>query len=68
MGAEYIAMTLEVEGKLTPIWQKIETGLVEVVRTQIVSYVDIDDQPVNLPDTYEMTVATGETLVAPGGK
>lgn len=68
MAAEYIAMTLDIKGELTPVWQKIEMGAVEVWTTQIVSYVDIDDNPVDLPEKYEMTVVSGKTLDVPRGK
>jgi len=58
MAAQYIAMLLD--GK-TPVWQKIEPGQVQIVTTQIVTYVDENDQPVDLPEVYEMIIVQEQT-------
>lgn len=62
--AQYIKMLVD---GTTTVWQKIENEQVQIVMQQVVSYVDALDQPVMLPDTYEMQVVSGVMLDAPGG-
>ncbi|MFC3180441.1 hypothetical protein [Cypionkella sinensis] len=64
--ATFIAMTLEVDGVKTPIWQKVEFGATVVVMGQVVSYVDAAGNSVALPETYEMAVIDGVEHSVPG--
>lgn len=57
MSAQYIAMLLN---GTTPVWQKVEQSQVQIsVATEVVSYVDGNGDPMDLPEVYEMTVVDG---------
>ena len=48
------------------VWQKITDGqVVSYVASQVVTYVDAAGVEIDLPDSYEMTVVSGELLEKP---
>lgn len=56
MVTQYITMLLNGKEK---VWQKIEQGEVQIVTSQIVTYVDEFGQEIELSEVYEMTVIDG---------
>jgi len=64
--ATYIAMTLRLDGVESTVWQKIELASTEIVTAQVISYVDADGNPMELPEPYEMEVLTGVEYLVPG--
>ena len=62
----FIEMLL-IEGKTTRrVWQKImDDQKVTIVVSQVVTYVDEFGAEIDLPDSYEMTVVSGELLEGP---
>ena len=61
---QFMAMTLEVDGKRSVIFQKVAAGSQIVVTSQIVTYVDANGVEIDLPDRYEMSVVDGKVLEA----
>jgi hypothetical protein len=57
--AEYIKMIVTVDGVETTVWQKTDIVEVQIVTQQRTSYVDANDQPVALPEVYEMRAVDG---------
>ena len=63
-GAQYMEMTLEIDGAKSVIFQKVAAGSQIVVTSQIVTYVDAKGVQIDLPDRYEMSVVDGKVLEA----
>lgn len=54
----FIAMSLVYAGQTKLVWQKI-------VDSQSVAYVDKSGAEIEMPDTYEMSVVSGDLLEVP---
>ena len=64
--AVFMSVVLDVDNQKTLMWQKTEANAHIVVTSQVVSYVDANGTPLDLPEVYEMTVVDGIEHAMPG--